>query len=238
MNIDHKVAQLLVSRVCHDLAGGVSALSTGAELLSEDNQMADDEALSVIAMSATQCASRLAFFRVAFGLGGGESDTITTDELKALVEAYLQGGRVSLTWAARNVRIGLMPGKLLLNLCLIGAESLPRGGALRIDVTQIDRLENDGPENDGPENARPENAGPENAGPENEGHLGFAVSAQGVGAGLRPELQTALAVGVATDLLTARTVNGHFAAILAESLGAEMEILAEDQGEIRLAALM
>jgi len=208
MNIDHKVAQLLVSRVCHDLAGGVSALSTGAELLSEDNQMADDETLNVIAMSATQCASRLAFFRAAFGLGGGESDTVTTDELKKLLGDYLQGGRVSLIWAAQNTRIGLMPGKLLLCLCLIGAESLPRGGDLRIDISEIG------------------------------GRLGFAVFAQGAGAGLRAEIQAAMAVDAASQSLTARTVHGHFAAILAHSLGAEMETLAEDLGEIRLAVLL
>jgi len=208
MNIDHKVAQLLVSRVCHDLAGGVSALSTGAELLSEDNQMADGEALGVIAMSATQCASRLAFFRVAFGLGGGENDTVTTDELKKLLADYLQGGRVSLVWGAENARIGLMPAKLLLNLCLIGAEALPRGGDLRIDVSEIG------------------------------GRLGFAVFAQGTGAGLRPELQASMVVDAPPQSLTARTVHGHFAAILAHSLGAEMEILAEQAGEIRLAALL
>ncbi|HEY9080910.1 histidine phosphotransferase family protein [Magnetovibrio sp.] len=208
MNIDHKVAQLLVSRVCHDLAGGVSALSTGAELLSEDKQMADGAALDVIAMSAAQCASRLAFFRVAFGLGGGESDTITTDDLKKLLVDYLQGGRIAVNWTAENARIGLMSGKLLLGLCLIGAEALPRGGDLRIDVSEIG------------------------------GRLGFAVFAQGTGAVLRPELKTALSVDVAPDLLTARTVHGHFTVILAQSLDAEMEILADVPDEIRLAALL
>ena len=208
MNIDHKVAQLLVSRVCHDLAGGVSALSTGAELLSEDNQMVDGEAINVIAMSANQCASRLAFLRVAFGLGGGESDTVTTDELKKLLADFLQGGRVALTWAAQNTRIGLMPGKLLLSLCLIGAEALPRGGDLRIDISEIG------------------------------GRLGFAVFAQGAGAGLRPEILSSMAVDASPQSLTARTVHGHFAAILAHSLGAEMEVLDENSGEIRLAALL
>jgi len=39
-------------------------------------------------------------------------------------------------------------------------------------------------------------------------------------------------------LLNARTVHGHFAAILAHALSAEMEFLAENDDEIRLAALI
>lgn len=208
MNIDHKVAQLLVSRVCHDLAGGISALSTGAELLREDAAMADGEALDVIAMSAHQSASRLAFYRIAFGLGGGNEDTITTDELKVLVHNFTEGGRLSLLWGANNTRIPLMAAKLLMNFCLIATESLPRGGVLRVDISEIG------------------------------GRLGFAVAAQGDGAGLRPGMESALSVDVDVDLLTARTVHGHFAAVLANSLNAEMELQTEVEGEIRLAALL
>lgn len=208
MNIDHKVAQLLVSRVCHDMAGGVSAVSTGAELLSDEAEMADAEALNVIAMSAKQCASRLGFFRVAFGLGGGDNDTITTDELKDIVVNFIEGGRLSLIWGAENSRISLMAAKLLLNLCLIGSESLPRGGVVRVDITEIG------------------------------GRLGFAVAAQGAGAGLRPGVEGAMNVEVPAETLNARTVHAHFAAVLAESLGAEMEIQAEVADELRLAALI
>ncbi len=208
MNIDHKVAQLLVSRVCHDLAGGISALSTGAELLAEDGVVGDGEALKVIAMSAKQSAHRLAFLRVAFGLGGGEDDTITTDDIRDLVHDFLEGGRLSLVWSADNIRINLMAAKLLLNLCLIGSESLPRGGVLRVDVTDIG------------------------------GRLGFAVAAGGDSAGLRPGVEGALSADADVDVLTARTVHGHFTAILAQALGAEMEVVADQAGEIRLAALL
>jgi len=208
MNIDHKVAQLLVSRVCHDLAGGVSAVTTGAELLGEDDQAMDEEVLKVIAMSAHQSASRLAFFRVTFGLGGGENDTITTNEAKVLLHDFIEGGRLSLVWGADNIRIGLMQAKLLLNLCLIGTESLPRGGVVRVDVSKVaDRL-------------------------------GFAVSVRGDGAGLRPGVDNAFSVDADLELLNARTVHAHFAAVLAQTLGAEMEIQSEEEGEIRLAALM
>ena len=52
MDIELKTAQLLVSRICHDLAGGISALSTGAELLTEEGGAPEAETLALIASSA------------------------------------------------------------------------------------------------------------------------------------------------------------------------------------------
>ncbi|MCW8914560.1 MAG: histidine phosphotransferase family protein [Magnetovibrio sp.] len=208
MQIDHRVAQLLVSRVCHDLAGGISAISTGTELIAEEGGDFDGEALNIIAMSAKQSANRLAFYRVAFGLGGGENDTITSDELKALSIDHLQGGRLSVEWGAENTRIPLMAAKLLLNLCLIGSEALPRGGSIRVDISEIG------------------------------GRLGFAVAAKGEGAGLKPEMGNALNTSIDVNTLTARTVHGYFTAVLAQSLNAELEIMPEQGAEFRLAALM
>lgn len=208
MDVDHRMAQLLVSRVCHDLAGGISAISTGTELMAEEAGDFDADALNVIAMSAKQSANRLSFYRVAFGLGGGENDTITTDELKGLCANFLTTNRLRVDWGAQNSRIGLMPAKLLLNLCLLGAEALPRGGVVRVDITEIG------------------------------GRLGFAVSARGQGAGLKPELASAIDLNFDVQALTARTVNGYFSAVLAQSLGAELEILPPESDEIRLAALL
>ena len=119
MDIDLKVAQLLVSRVCHDLAGGVSALSTGAELLTEEEGVPAADALNLIASSAQQTAQRLQFLRVAFGLGGGEGGTITVAELRKLASEYLEGGRLSLAWDGDDGRMALGAGKLLLNMILI-----------------------------------------------------------------------------------------------------------------------
>ncbi|MEG3618274.1 histidine phosphotransferase family protein [Magnetovibrio sp. PR-2] len=208
MQVDHRMAQLLVSRVCHDLAGGISAISTGTELIAEEASAFDADALNVIAMSAKQSADRLSFYRVAFGLGGGENDTITTNELKILSENFLNSNRLSVDWGAENTRIGLMSAKLLMNLCLLGAEALPRGGVLRVDITEIG------------------------------GRLGFAVSARGQGAGLKPEQAAAIDLECDVENLTARTVNGYFSAVLAQSLGGELEILPPEGDEIRLAALL
>jgi len=208
MKVDFKVTQLLVSRVCHDLAGGISALSTGSELLLEEGEAPDDATLNLIALSAKQTAHRLQFLRVAFGLGGGEGGRITTQILRKLTSDYLEGGRVSLVWREENLRIDLNGGKLLLNLCLIASESLPRGGVVEVDIQAL------------------------------EGGLGIAVAAIGEGAGLAPELQAAFAAAVDVETLSSRTAHGHFAAVLAAQIGAELEIVSQGGSGVRLAALL
>lgn len=208
MKIDVKVAQLLASRICHDLAGGISALSTGAELLADEGSVPAAEALALISSSAEQTTRRLQFLRVAFGQGGGEGGTIAMANLRELTHGFLEGGRVSLVWSDGGERIALDAGKLLLNLCLIGYEALPRGGVLDISAAAVD------------------------------GQLGFAVAAQGAGARLTAEMGSAMRVDLNVDELTPRIVHGHFTAILAENMGAELEIQTSEDGEVRLAALV
>lgn len=207
MDIDFKVAQLLASRICHDLAGGVSALSTGAELLTEEGGAPAEEALALISMSAEQTAHRLQFLRLAFGQGGGEDGRVALGDVRRAVHDYLGGTRTSLMWEAPETRIPLEAGKLLVNLCSVGVDCLPRGGVLGVEVTVI------------------------------EGRLGFAVSAQGSGARLDETLSRALQADAPADALTPRTVHGHFAALLARELGAELEVVQAGEEEVRLAAL-
>ena len=70
-----------------------------------------------------------------------------------------------------------------------------------------------------------------------DGRLGFAVSAQGDGARLEESLAQALSVDLDPAVLTPRTVHGHFAALLARELGADLEIVPASDEEVRLAAL-
>lgn len=213
MDIELKTAQLLVSRICHDLAGGISALGTGAELLADEATMteggvADADAVALIASSAKQSSHRLQFLRTAFGQGGGADERIAMNELRSLTHGLLEGSRVSLVWQDDGAHIALGAGKLLLNLCLIGSEALPRGGVINISSAHVD------------------------------GHLGFAVAARGDGARLTAEFHQAMAVDVDPQTLTSRTVNGHFTAVLAAQLAAELEIQADEGLEVRLSALL
>ncbi len=131
------LAELLCSRLCHDLAGSVGAVGTGAELLADEDVGAGlaDEALSLLTSSATTAVSRLRYLRLALGSGGAD---MTSRQLRDLAGAMLAPAPGSaaeyrfawldtapLTWEA-----GL--AKLLLNLVLLARDFLPRGGSITV----------------------------------------------------------------------------------------------------------
>lgn len=125
------VAQLC-SKLCHDLAGVIGAIANGAELLEdEDDEEIRNQAVELLAQSAEQAGRRLRFFRIAFGAGGAIGDVIDATELRDAVEGQLGGGRLKVEWPADMARLTKPQAKLLLNLMLVAASGLPRGGFLR-----------------------------------------------------------------------------------------------------------
>jgi histidine phosphotransferase ChpT len=225
MAIDLKVAQLLASRLCHDLVGPLGAVNAGAELIAEENGGGRglggplEEALALIGSSAGEAAARLSFFRLAFGSGGsagaaGGSPNAHMKYAQSLARDFFAAGRVTLDWhfsGAVLAEIPLAGVKLLLNMVLLGAEALPRGGRLTVTA-----------------------AGSE---------AGYRLRVLAVGAGVR--LGPASAAVLAPDLdeknlksLDARTVVAHFAAAQAQALGAVLEAETDCPGRVGFQALV
>ena len=127
---------LLTSRVCHDLASPINALNNGLEFMHGADQGSRDQALKIVSDSARQAGARLQFFRVAFGASGAQGEAEHADVLRELLEAYLQGGRVTLDWQQSAEIVPRQCVQLLLNIALVAYEALPRGGALRIAVLE------------------------------------------------------------------------------------------------------
>lgn len=131
------LAALLSSRICHDLISPIGALCNGVEFL-EDGVAPDarDHAMSLIKDSARSARAKLQFYRAAFGAGGAMGDYVRLDELRALTTDFLEGGKVTLDWAASDVEVDRPLMRLLLNQISIGVEALPRGGLLQVGVVK------------------------------------------------------------------------------------------------------
>ena len=130
VQIDLKTAQLLNSRLFHDLVGAVSAVNTGIEFMAEPGS--DEDAAHLLKQSADRLTRRLDFFRAAFGLGGGKQG-----ELSLRTPVYCG-------WLVRGFQIdpcvaqqrcddgsrgcGTQPVKVLMILSMMAEECLPRGG--------------------------------------------------------------------------------------------------------------
>lgn len=183
-----RVATLLASRLCHDLIGPLGAVDNGLELLAEEGALAE-EALALARRSAKRAASRLRFFRYAFG-AAGEDPGFGPAEAQLLAENLLHGSEIQLSWRADGEGMPAGSGRLLLNLVLLGIDCLPRGGLLHIL-------------------ARPGL---------------FVLDCRAPHARLSEELSAAILRTLAPADLTARTVVGYFAALLAIELGGRLEI--------------
>lgn len=132
---DLTLVSMLSSRICHDLVGPIGALGNGVEFLSgKVDEATRDSAVQLIADSARLASAKLQFYRAAFGVGGSLSDQARLSELRDMTAAILEGGRVQLDWEPGEEEIGRGAMRLMMNLILIGVESLPRGGVLRAGV--------------------------------------------------------------------------------------------------------
>lgn len=132
------LASLLCSRLCHDLMSPVGALNNGIELLA-DEQDPDMRAkcLELLAESARTSANKLKFFRLAFGAAGGFGDAVDSHEARSALESLFGAdGRIEIGWMVEGGRLSKGAAKLLLNLALIGGDSLVRGGRLDIGAEQ------------------------------------------------------------------------------------------------------
>ena len=125
VSIDLRVLHLLCSRLCHDLVGPVGAINNGVELVREFGAGNDEEAMDLVASSASQAAERLKFFRVAYGMAAGTARTVR--DAGGLTDAIIETGRMTLDWpadegiAATELNEGSI--KLLLNMVLLAAEA-------------------------------------------------------------------------------------------------------------------
>lgn len=132
---DIDFAALLVSRVCHDLVSPVGAVVNGLEVLEDETDAAmRADALRLVATSAQQAAARLQFARIAFGAAGSAGAELDLTEVARIMSGLLQGGKVELVWTAPAVNWPKDWAKLLMNVILLAADCLPRGGRVAVET--------------------------------------------------------------------------------------------------------
>ena len=208
--IDMRVAELLASRLCHDLVGPIGAVNNGMELLEDEDLGMSDDAIQLAASSARQAANILQFYRLAYGMSGGRIGG-DLGGLRELATGFLASSKTTLDWTMVGQPAGEMPeglGKLLLNVIVLGEECLPRGGTLGVSLAE------------GP-------AG-----------LELAVTANGTGARLREESEFVLADDVVIEELTPRNVHGYFTRLLAQRMGSDLIIDSPGADRMRLSVML
>jgi histidine phosphotransferase ChpT len=194
IQIDLRVAELLASRLCHDLVSPVGAVNNGLELMAEDldPEMLQD-ALALADKSAKQASATVQFFRLAYGQAGRQVD-MGPAELKRLAEGYLTSQKAELAWDADALVLNGPEGggKLLLNLIALAVETLQRGGTIRVEAA-----------GDG---------------------QSVRVAGEGTNARLRDETRAAIANDADVAQLSPRAVQGYFSRLVAQRMGGDLRV--------------
>lgn len=184
------LAALLCSRVCHDLISPVGAIVNGIEVMEEDkNEETKTFALDLIKKSAHQASAKLQFCRLAFGAAGSAVAQIDLGDAEKAARGLIEDGKTTLVWNLPRELLAKNRVKLLLNMLLIAAGSISRGGTLTVDpVSGGDRV------------------------------AGFVVTASGLNAKLNPATAELLA-GSSAQPVDAHAVQPLYAGILARDCG-------------------
>ena len=184
------LAALLCSRVCHDLISPVGAIVNGLEVMEEDKDEATKTfALELIKKSAHQASAKLQFCRLAFGAAGSAGAQIDLGDAQKAARGLLEDGKTTLVWNLPPQLLAKNRVKLLLNMLLIGAGTISRGGTLTVDpISAVD------------------------------GITGFTVTASGANAKLNPAIAELIA-GSPAHAVDAHAIQPVYAGILARDCG-------------------
>jgi histidine phosphotransferase ChpT len=124
-----RLAELLCARLCHDLSGLLGSLIGVLEIAREEN--AESETLAIAEETAVELGQRLKLLRAAWGQDGEELDMI---RLQEFADSLSAGRRLQLDIAGLELEAAFSPpaGRLILNILLLAAESLPGGGIVAL----------------------------------------------------------------------------------------------------------
>lgn len=128
------LAALLCSRVCHDLISPVGAIMNGLEVMEDDKDEETSKfAMELIKKSAKTASAKLQFCRLAFGAAGSAGAQIDTGDAEKVSRGLLEDDKTKLAWNLPRLLLAKNRVKLLLNMLLLAAQAIPRGGQLTVD---------------------------------------------------------------------------------------------------------
>ena len=140
MTHDVRLAEMIATRLCHDLTGPIGAVNNGAEFLDDEGFDMQNEAVQLILSSAHEAVNRLQFYRQAYGRMGDTGEACMAEK-KEIALNFFSGTKVKLDWPdshtdASGVSVSQKMARLLLNLMIIAGASLIRGGTLSVRISE------------------------------------------------------------------------------------------------------
>lgn len=127
------LSAMLCSKVCHDVINPVAAMENGFQLLEMDQKPESrEEAMKLIRNSAVQATAKLKYARIAFGSSGSPTAQLDIGDAGELGKQLFEP-EVKVEFNIPKTLVAKNRVKLLLNLMLIAAGAVPRGGVMKVD---------------------------------------------------------------------------------------------------------
>jgi histidine phosphotransferase ChpT len=133
------LAALLCSKVCHDVINPVGAITIGLEMMEDQpDEETRRSALELIKKSAKSASAKLEYHRLAFGAAGSAGASIDTGTAESVARGLFADEKTTLNWHGERVLMAKNKVKLLLNLLLIAAAAIARGGEISVTISGSD----------------------------------------------------------------------------------------------------
>lgn len=127
-------AHLLAERFCHDISGLAGTLAGAIEAVCAETQDSAGEALDLAGLAADLLLARIRLLRAAWA---GSPEPLPVADLASLAAGLPE--RVHLDLAELPPQAVLPPdaGRVILNVLLLAAQALPRGGTIMLAQAQV-----------------------------------------------------------------------------------------------------
>lgn len=136
---DLQIGELLVSRMSHDLAGVLGAISNGTEFLTENNLEFQQQAKELVSHSAEEAIARLQFFRQAYGFLSMQH-SLELGNIREIITKFLANTKISLKWPQdEHVTLSAREAKIICNLIMVSQNIVVYGGDIVVSVQQNPR---------------------------------------------------------------------------------------------------
>lgn len=127
------LAALIGSRICHDLANPIGAISNGVELLNMGGAVPGGPEMGLVSDSVAHASAKLRFTRISFGVAN-HGQMLGRSETELVLADCYAGGRLHVVWGVNSdqPRTSVKLAFLLIQ-CVESA--LPRGGEIHVSET-------------------------------------------------------------------------------------------------------
>ena len=132
-----ELGSLISSKICHDLLAPVSGAILASSML--ENTPPHEDLIQLITSSIENLSKKLQLFRLAFSFSKGNNTPLIKDGKNIALQAFTTE-KHTLEWQESPLYTISQEGdwiRLILNLAMIAHESIPKGGTVNVDLTQI-----------------------------------------------------------------------------------------------------